>query len=64
MESNPRVDPTAQLPYLSAEIPPTGGSLRATADDFVVDEVPAYATQFPLWKRLYAQTKDLMQDLP
>ena len=43
MESTPRVDPTAQLPYLSAEIPPTGGSLRATPDDFVVDEVPAYA---------------------
>ncbi|MES2914817.1 MAG: FGGY-family carbohydrate kinase [Pseudomonadota bacterium] len=26
--------------------------------------VPAYATQYPLWKRLYTQTKDLMQALP
>lgn len=43
MESNPRVDPTAQLPYLSAQIAPTGGSLRATPDDFEVEEIPAYA---------------------
>jgi xylulokinase len=28
------------------------------------ETVPAYATQYPLWKRLYAQTKDLMQALP
>ncbi|MFN3991493.1 MAG: FGGY-family carbohydrate kinase [Tabrizicola flagellatus] len=28
------------------------------------DEVPAYATQYPLWKRLYTQTRDLMQALP
>ncbi len=28
------------------------------------ESVPAYATQYPLWKRLYAQTKDLMQALP
>lgn len=28
------------------------------------DTVPAYATQYPLWKRLYAQTKDIMQALP
>ena len=26
--------------------------------------VPAYATQYPLWKRLYTQTRDLMQVLP
>ncbi len=28
------------------------------------DAVPAYAVQYPLWKRLYAQTRDIMQDLP
>lgn len=28
------------------------------------ETVPAYATQYPLWKRLYAQTKDLMRALP
>lgn len=31
------------LPYLTAELPGTGGVLRATAEDFVVDEEPAYA---------------------
>ncbi|MFM7446850.1 MAG: carbohydrate kinase, partial [Tabrizicola sp.] len=28
------------------------------------EQVPAYATQYPLWKRLYTQTRDLMQALP
>ncbi|MBA4326423.1 MAG: carbohydrate kinase [Rhodobacter sp.] len=28
------------------------------------ETVPAYATQYPLWKRLYTQTRDLMQALP
>jgi xylulokinase len=28
------------------------------------EPVAAYATQYPLWKRLYEQTKDLMQALP
>jgi xylulokinase len=28
------------------------------------DAVPAYAVQYPLWKRLYAQTKDIMRELP
>lgn len=28
------------------------------------ESVPAYRTQYPLWKRLYAQTRDLMQALP
>ncbi|WP_128513864.1 FGGY-family carbohydrate kinase [Tabrizicola thermarum] len=28
------------------------------------EAVPAYATQYPLWKRLYTQTRDLMQALP
>ena len=28
------------------------------------EKVPAYVTQYPLWKRLYTQTKDLMQALP
>jgi tRNA pseudouridine13 synthase len=31
-----------ELPYLTAELPGTGGVLRAEPDDFVVDEVPAY----------------------
>jgi xylulokinase len=26
--------------------------------------VPAYAVQYPLWKRLYTQTRDIMKDLP
>ncbi|MEZ4366792.1 MAG: tRNA pseudouridine(13) synthase TruD [Kofleriaceae bacterium] len=30
------------LPYLTAELPGTGGVLRAAPEDFVVDEVPAY----------------------
>ena len=30
------------LPYLTAEIPGTGGVLRASEDDFFVDEEPAY----------------------
>ncbi|OYU20122.1 MAG: carbohydrate kinase [Rhodobacteraceae bacterium PARR1] len=28
------------------------------------DTVPAYAVQYPLWKRLYAQTKYIMRELP
>jgi xylulokinase len=28
------------------------------------ETVPAYARQYPLWKRLYAQTRDLMHALP
>ena len=31
------------LPYLTAELPGTGGVLRASDDDFFVDEEPAYA---------------------
>jgi tRNA pseudouridine13 synthase len=31
------------LPYLTAELPGTGGQLRTEPEDFVVDEVPAYA---------------------
>ncbi|MGE0548570.1 MAG: tRNA pseudouridine(13) synthase TruD [Kofleriaceae bacterium] len=34
--------PTEQLPYLTAELPGTGGVLRSTDDDFKVDEVPMY----------------------
>jgi len=30
------------LPYLTADLPGSGGSLRATPEDFRVDEVPAY----------------------
>lgn len=33
---------TAELPYLTASLPGTGGALRATHDDFCVDEIPAY----------------------
>lgn len=39
MADSPRVN----LPFLTADLPGTGGRLRATADDFVVDEEPAYA---------------------
>ena len=28
------------------------------------EAVPAYAVQYPLWKRLYSQTRDIMQHLP
>jgi tRNA pseudouridine13 synthase len=31
------------LPHLSAELPGTGGVLRSRDEDFVVDEIPAYA---------------------
>jgi tRNA pseudouridine13 synthase len=31
------------VPVLTADLPGTGGAIRTTADDFVVDEVPAYA---------------------
>jgi tRNA pseudouridine13 synthase len=30
------------LPYLTADLPGTGGTLRAADEDFVVDELPAY----------------------
>ena len=36
------MEPTAALPYLTAQIPGTGGALRASPEDFRVDEVPAY----------------------
>jgi tRNA pseudouridine13 synthase len=32
----------ADLPYLTADLPGTGGALRTTPDDFFVDEEPAY----------------------
>ena len=44
--------------------PPDILTWNPNAHTVTPDAVPAYATQFPLWKRLYAQTKDLMQDLP
>ena len=31
-----------RIPYLTADLPGTAGVLRATVDDFFVDEVPAY----------------------
>lgn len=34
---------TADLPYLTADLPGIGGALRTTPDDFFVDEEPAYA---------------------
>ena len=33
------------LPYLSADLPGVGGILRASPEDFVVEEVPLYAAQ-------------------
>src|SRR5262245_24452350 len=33
------------LPYISSELPGVGGVLRATPDDFVVEEVPLYEAQ-------------------
>ena len=33
------------LPYVTAELPGTGGVLRASPDDFVVEEVPLYAAE-------------------
>jgi tRNA pseudouridine13 synthase len=32
----------APLPYLSAELPGTGGALRVSDEDFAVEEIPAY----------------------
>ncbi|MCA9578099.1 MAG: tRNA pseudouridine(13) synthase TruD [Polyangiales bacterium] len=43
MDSSAPADPTASLPYLTAHVPPTGGTLRAMPEDFVVEEIPAYA---------------------
>jgi tRNA pseudouridine13 synthase len=34
--------PDLVLPYRTAELPGVGGTLRATPEDFAVDEVPAY----------------------
>ena len=39
----PRCYHRGVLPYLTAELPGTGGVLRASLEDFVVDEIPAYA---------------------
>ena len=39
----PRCYTSGVLPYLTAELPGTGGVLRASPDDFVVDELAAYA---------------------
>ncbi len=33
------------LPYVTADLPGTGGVLRASPDDFVVEEVPLYTAQ-------------------
>ena len=33
---------TAPLPFVTAELPGSGGTLRATPEDFRVDEIPAY----------------------
>jgi tRNA pseudouridine13 synthase len=33
---------TAALPYLTADLPGTGGALRVELDDFTVEELPAY----------------------
>ncbi|MBX3357068.1 MAG: tRNA pseudouridine(13) synthase TruD [Phycisphaeraceae bacterium] len=39
----PEFSPSAQAKvYLTAEVPPVGGVLRARPEDFVVDELPAY----------------------
>ncbi len=34
------------------------------ASTITPEAVPAYAVQYPLWKRLYTQTRDIMQELP
>jgi tRNA pseudouridine13 synthase len=39
----PRCYHRGVLPYLTAELPGTGGVLRASPEDFVVAEIPAYA---------------------
>ena len=40
-DTAPHVSPT-DLPYLTADLPGIGGTLRTTPDDFFVDEEPAY----------------------
>ncbi|MDB4952834.1 MAG: tRNA pseudouridine synthase TruD [Myxococcales bacterium] len=42
-DQNVTVPPgTSALPYLTADLPGTGGVLRTSAEDFLVDEEPAY----------------------
>jgi tRNA pseudouridine13 synthase len=36
------LDRLAQVPFLTRDIPPVQGELKQTADDFVVEEIPAY----------------------
>jgi tRNA pseudouridine13 synthase len=36
------VDKSNQLPYLTSDLPGTGGALRASPEDFRVEEIPAY----------------------
>jgi tRNA pseudouridine13 synthase len=38
----PRFDPTQSLPYLTADLPGVGGTLRASPEDFEVEELPEY----------------------
>ena len=47
-----------RLPYLTADLPGTGGFLRTNPEDFRVDEIPLYEpcgegdhVYFRLWKR-------------
>ena len=36
------MDPFAELPYITSNIPGIGGRIRETPEDFIVEEIPAY----------------------
>lgn len=42
MVASPRAMKPPGLPYLAEDLPPTGGVLRSTPEDFRVTEIPAY----------------------
>lgn len=41
-DTNQPLAPAAQMPYLTAEIPGIGGTIRTRVEDFAVEEVPLY----------------------
>ena len=59
----------APLPFVTAEIPGSGGSLKATPEDFRVDEIPAYVPcgEGPhLWLQVEKRgrtTRDVVREL-
>lgn len=55
---------SAMLPYLTADLPGIGGTLKVIPDDFVVEEIPAYAPSGDGQHLfLWIQKRDLPHDL-